>query len=106
MKKPAIQTIAKWLVGCLGMLLIGWIIYLTPLGRELAVSSLGKIGPVAVPLLRHALQDEDNGVRWAAHDALKELGTKAVPSLVHALQDKDARVRAEAADALSMLDLK
>ncbi len=103
MKKLLNKALTKLLVGCLGILLIGWIIYLLPLGRELTVSLLGKMGPVAVPLLRHALQDEDHMVQWAAHDALKELGARAVPSLVRALSDKEARVRAEAAEALSVV---
>jgi HEAT repeat protein len=106
MKKLANKTVAKWLIGCLGVLLISWISYQTPLGRELAVRCLAKTGSLAVPLLRRALQDEDNGVRWAAHDALKELGSGAVPALVQALGDKNARVRVEAAEALSALDLK
>jgi HEAT repeat protein len=103
MKKPTPQTLAKWLVGCLGIVPIGLVIYLLPLGRELSVTLLGKLGPVATPLLRHALDDENNQVRWAAHDALVALGPTAVPSLVQALHDKNPRARAEAADALSAI---
>jgi HEAT repeat protein len=99
MKKPAKQTLAKWLVGCLGIISIGILIYLLPVGRELAVTVLGKLGPVSTPLLRHALHDEDNMVRWAAHDALVALGGKAVPSHVQALHDKNPQIRAEAAEA-------
>jgi vesicle coat complex subunit len=103
MKKILNKPLTKWLVGCLGILLVGWITYLMPLGRELAVIVLGKMGPVAVPFLRHALNDDDNGVRWAAHDALKELGAGAVPSLVRALRDRNAQVRAEAAEAFFVI---
>jgi HEAT repeat protein len=106
MKKPLHKALVKWLIGCLGILLIGCVLYLMPLGRELTVLVLGKTGPVAVPFLRHALQDEDHRVRWAAHDALKELGVAAVPSLMRSLQDKDARVRVEAAGAFYMLGQK
>jgi L-ascorbate metabolism protein UlaG (beta-lactamase superfamily) len=87
MKKLLNKPFTKWLVGCLGVLLIGWIIYLTPLGRELTVILLGKMGSVAVPLLQHALQDEDYGVRSAAENALKALGATAVPSFGRALSD-------------------
>jgi HEAT repeat protein len=104
MPKLANKTLAKWLVGCLGIPLIGLIIYLVPMGRELTVGLLGKMGPVAVPLLRHALQDEDHRVQWAARDALRKLGPRAVPSLLRALTDKNARVRVEAVEALSVLD--
>jgi HEAT repeat protein len=103
MKKLPCKTLAKWLVGSLGIVLIGWVFYLIPLGRELAVIVLSKTGSVAVPFLRHALQDEDHRVRWAAHDALAELGAAAVTSLTRSLADKDACVRAEALDALPVV---
>jgi HEAT repeat protein len=104
MKRLANTTLAKCLVGCLGILLIGCIVYLSPLGRELAVVLLGKTGTVAVPVLRRALQDEDPKVQAAALEALKKIGAGAVPSLLRALADKDARIRAQAAETLGFLD--
>jgi hypothetical protein len=103
MKKPAPRTLAKWLVGCLAIIPIGLLIYLLPLGRELSVTLLGKLGPVATPLLLRALDDENDQVRRAAHDALVGLGPRAVPSLLQAFHDKSPRLRAEAAEALSAL---
>jgi HEAT repeat protein len=103
MKKGTTKPLAKWSLVLLGILAIGWVIYLMPLGRELAVRLLGKTGSMSTPLLRRALQDENHMVRWAARDALLELGPRAVPPLVRALTDKDARVRAQAAQALSAL---
>jgi HEAT repeat protein len=103
MKSSAGGIIAKGLVACLGILAVGVVVYLMPLGRELMVRLLGKMGPVATPLLRRALQDDNHMVQWAARDALLELGVGAVPSLLRGLADKDARIRAEAADALSLL---
>src|SRR5438874_256669 len=103
MKNSAGKTLAKWLVGCVGILAIGGVIYLVPLGRELTVRLLGKLGPVATPLLRRALQDDNHMVQWAARDALLEQGVRAVPPLLRGLTDTNARIRAEAAVALSFL---
>jgi HEAT repeat protein len=104
MKRLTNTTLAKCLVGCLGILLVGGVMYVMPLGRELTVIMLGKTGSVAVPVLRRALQDDDHNVQAAAIEALKKIGAGAVPSLRRALTDKDARVRAQAAEALGFLE--
>ncbi|HLJ95498.1 MAG TPA: HEAT repeat domain-containing protein [Gemmataceae bacterium] len=103
MKRLTNKTLIKGVVGLLGIVLIGLIIDLVPLGREMTVIVSGKIGPMATPLLRHALQDEDHNVREAAYSGLQDLGARAVPSLVDALHDKNPRVRAEAVDALAVV---
>jgi HEAT repeat protein len=95
-----------WLLGFLSIFVIGWVVYLIPLGRELTVTLLGKTGPRSTPLLGRALQDENHMVRWAARDALLALGTRAVPPLIRGLTDKDPRVRAQATQALLVLGPK
>jgi hypothetical protein len=79
MRKGTTRPLAKWLLGFLGILAVGWVIYFMPLGRELAVRLLGKTGSMSTPLLRRALQDENHMVRWAARDALLELGPPETP---------------------------
>lgn len=103
MNEAAKTILAKWLAACLGILAIALLIYYLPLGRELSITLLGKLGPVATPVLRRALDDENDKVRWAAHDALVALGPGAVPSLLKAFHDKDPRVRRQATEALSAL---
>jgi HEAT repeat protein len=93
----------KALVLVLGLLLFGWLLWLSPLVRQIGVPWLGKLGTPAVPMLRHALQDDDHWVRAAAAEALRKVGPAAVSSLVEALTDASARVRAEAAFALGVL---
>ncbi|MFN1208730.1 HEAT repeat domain-containing protein, partial [Enterococcus lactis] len=76
----------------------------SPTTRKAAAVALGDIGADArgaVPALRAALRDEDNGVRWSVAEALGHIGPgaeDAVADLAEALRDPAIRVMA--ADAL------
>lgn len=105
-KKPGRKVgsiLAKGLVICLGLLLVGWMLYRTGWVREIVVGRLAGIGRPAVPLLRSALQDEDHKVREAARNGLRSLkAEQAVPSLIESLRDPDPAVRAQACAALQL----
>ena len=68
--------------------------------RELAAEALGKIGEPAVPALIDVLKDKDEGLLWATM-ALSEIGdARAVPALIDALKIDDHGVRWYAAEGL------
>lgn len=96
-------TLAKGAVICLGISLIGWMLYQAPFVRELLVAWSTKLGPIAVPFVRHAMADSDNHVRMAAYESMKEFGSSAVPSLIRNLEDSNTSVRTEAVRALMVL---
>src|SRR5437762_2758393 len=100
MSKP---TLAKSAVICLGVVLIGWLLYQAPFVRELLVTWSTKLGPTAVPFVRHAMVDSDNYVRMAAYESMKELRGSAAPILAKNLEGPSAAVRSEAIQALMIL---
>src|SRR5260370_16332007 len=107
MKKRILQTLAKCLACLLGAVLILWVGYqMSPGGRSMVVTWVGKWGPGAVPLIRHAIHDEDVKVREAAIRALVAMGEEAVPSLTETLGDRSATNRMEAVYALAVLGPK
>jgi HEAT repeat protein len=100
------QTLAKLLVGFLGIVLIGCLLYQDATIRTAVVGVAGKLGKPAVPFLRNALHDESSQVRGKADHALRELGEGAVPSLADSLADPDPQIREEAARALLIVGKK
>src|ERR1043165_726301 len=100
------QTVAKIVVILLGVVLIGWLLWLAPFVREGVVMAAGKVGTPAVPFLRMALKDQDHKVREQAIIALRAIGADAVPSLVESLNDEDVSVRSQSAGALRILGLQ
>src|SRR5438552_15019449 len=79
-KGPKRHTLVKVLVVCLGVVLIGWLLYREPGVRAFIVSCSDRLGPRAIPYLRGALQDPDISVRQAAGQALRRIGADAVPA--------------------------
>lgn len=72
--------------------------------RQVLVESLGKLGPIAVPLLITALKDTNLYVRREAARQLGELADeRAITPLIQTLQDENQDVQDQAAEAL--LDL-
>src|SRR5579872_470032 len=106
MKVISRQTLVKLLVGLLGVVLIGFLIYQDATVRATVVRIAGKLGKLAVPYLRSALQDESAAVRGQAHNALRELGADAVLSLLESLADPSPHIRAQAAYALTIIGRK
>lgn len=96
----------KGLVLCLAVIVLGWLLYRAPLARELTVRGAAQLGPRSVPLLRHALGDEDQGVKRAAAESLVDLGAACVPVLSESLTDRDPQVRAHSALGLSLLGVQ
>src|SRR5438105_3304630 len=99
----SMKKVAKGLIICVAILLLGALLWQAPWARELAVGALGKLGSPAAPWVRPFMHDPDPDVRQAAVTVLKQLGTGAVPALTRALDDADAGSRAEAAEALGFL---
>jgi HEAT repeat protein len=94
----------KALIGLAGVVLIGWLLYLSPVGREVVVRYAPTVGPRAVPVVRHALDDKhNNSLRMQARESLLKIGKDAVPPLVESLKDSDPVVRAESVRALVVL---
>src|SRR5260370_40574039 len=107
MKKRILQTLAKCLACLLGAVLILWVCYqMSPGVRSMVVTWVGKWGPGAVPLIRHAIHDEDVKVREADIRALVAMGEEAGPSLTDTLGDRSATNRMEAVYALAALGPK
>jgi HEAT repeat protein len=100
------RKLVTWLVLCLTVILLGWLVYRAPMGREMIVRSAAMLGPRSVPLLRRALTDDEQQVKRAAAESLTELGAAAVPGLTAELQDPDPRVRAWSAFGLSVLGVQ
>jgi len=74
--------------------------------KEKAIFILGLCGPNAVPALRRAIQDTDEGLRCQAIWALSQIGAGAQPAvadLQQALGDESDRVRSFAAEALKKI---
>ncbi|WP_220680767.1 HEAT repeat domain-containing protein [Methanofollis formosanus] len=72
-----------------------------PRVRYLAATALGESGDAeAVGPLKEALTDPDEGVRWAALEALGKIGTPALPVLTGLLGAEDVDLRWGAAVAL------
>lgn len=71
--------------------------------RDVAGTTLGKIGKPALPSLRGLLADQDAGVRWRAIKSIRSIGTagnETRAKLEACLNDVDAQVQAEAVEAL------
>jgi len=71
-----------------------------------AIFILGLCGPHAVPALRRAVKDTDEGLRCQAIWALSQIGAGAQPAvadLQQALGDESDRVRTAAAEALKRI---
>ena len=100
MKMLSKQTFAKLVVGFLGILLIGWLLYQDGSVRATVVGFVGKLGKPAVPYLRSALNDENSHVRGKADHALRLIGEDAVPSLTESLNSTNPQERFEAARAM------
>ncbi|WP_313707634.1 HEAT repeat domain-containing protein, partial [Planktothrix agardhii] len=69
-------------------------------GAALGLGVIGSESPNTIPPLIGALKDTDEEVRLAAAIALKRMGAVAVPALKEALNHPDMGVRARAAFAL------
>lgn len=75
----------------------------SPAVRDAAATALAGIGPAALPVLQHLLNDEDPEVRWRAADAVGKLGADArgaAPALRQLLRDDNSNVRMHAVEAL------
>jgi len=75
--------------------------------RRRAASTLGKVGPAAVPALVQALKDANAEVRGLSAFMLGEIGPAAkdaVPALTEALEDADWAVRFNAQEALRKIE--
>lgn len=74
--------------------------------RSRAAEALGKISPVAepvVPVLATLLMDVQSDVLFEAADALIKIGFVAAPFLVDVLEQMDIEVRRDAARALARI---
>ncbi|HEU4754797.1 MAG TPA: HEAT repeat domain-containing protein, partial [Armatimonadota bacterium] len=72
--------------------------------RLKAVDALGVLGPAALPEIRTALRNEDNGVQWCAAEALGRLGLpETAPDLAALAKGADRSLRLKAVEALGLL---
>lgn len=72
--------------------------------RIAAISALAEAGERGIPLLRSALDDEDEDVRMEAARALIDIdGPASTAALIAALRDDDADVRGSAASGLGVV---
>ena len=99
-KRPRKHKLAKWLVGCLGVVFFGWLLHRAPIVREAELAGLSRLGASAVPLILKAMQDDDAQVRKSADEALVRIGLPAMPRLITALEHGDVSTRTNAARVL------
>lgn len=97
------HRLAKVLVGLLGIALIGWLLWQSPLLRETAADGLGHLGSISSPVLASLACDEDARVRLAARAALIRVGPAAVPSLTRQFHQKNAEDRRQIIFALKLI---
>ena len=102
-KHPRKEKLAKWLVGCLGVVFFGWLLHRTPIIREVELAALSRLGPPTVPLILKGMRDDDAQVRKSADEALIHIGPPAAPRLIAALKQGDVNTRIDAARVLWLL---
>lgn len=99
------RSIGKWLLAMAGIVFIGGLVQLHPLGRELDVRILGWFGSSSVPTLLPFMQDPNDGVKLVALNELSRIGPAAVPNLIAALHRPEAATRIDAIAVLSLSEI-
>jgi membrane fusion protein (multidrug efflux system) len=97
------RRLFQWIFLAGALVVVAVLLYRSPIGRELGVRCLGKLGSCSVPLLSRALWDESSDVQAAAKGELFRMAGKAVPPLVKPLGNPEKQARIRALRALSEL---